>query len=114
MNKPGDIVRVRNNAGILNVELVRRLKLTDVMTCRGGDALPSLCRPRLEFHTGNYGEFVVTLCDADESEFPMTMYLAFWDADICASAPEIWEGQINSSETPDDFYRTVQEAPVNT
>lgn len=70
----GDIVSIKNPAGILKVRIEKELDLKDVTRGIGDDKLPSFDRPRLEYHKGPYGEHLVTLC-GDLTTVPFNMYL---------------------------------------
>lgn len=73
--KVGDIVSIKNKAGILKIRIEKELSLEDVTKGIGDDKIPSLNRPRLEYHKGtNYGEHLVTLC-GDLTTTPFNIYL---------------------------------------
>ena len=100
----GDKIYIRNSAGKLTVELIRKLDLRDVTRGIGDDKLPSMPRPRLEFHKRRNGDKIVTLCNRD-SELPGTMYVAFlseWDT------TEVWEGRYAEDEEAEFIYETEQ------
>lgn len=99
----GDQIYIRNRAGKLTVRLNRRLDLGSVARSMGHDRLPAIASPRWEFHQGKYGEHLITLCD-ETGQLPGTIYIAFWD---CYDEPEIWEGQFDATEEPENVYETI-------
>ena len=56
--KTGEIVKIRNAAGILTVKLEKELSLQDVTRGIGDDKIPELKRPRFEFHRGKCGSHI--------------------------------------------------------
>lgn len=73
--KPGDIVTIKNKAGMLRVRIEKELSLEDITKCTGDDKIPDLTRPRLEYHKGtNWGGHLITLCGNLETT-PFNMYL---------------------------------------
>lgn len=99
-----DKIYIRNKAGKLTVELIRKLDLRDVTRGIGDDKLPPMPRPRLEFHKRRNGDKIVTLCNRDD-ELPGTMYVAFlseWDT------PEIWEGRYKEDEEDELIFETEE------
>lgn len=100
--KVGDIVQIKNSAGLLNVRLEKELDFRDVTRGIGDDKLPSLDRPRLEYHKARYGEQLITLC-GDCSIMPFNMYLMY----ICDfdDKPVCFLGVCDQSECP--IFETV-------
>lgn len=77
--KVGDIVIIKNKAGMLKVRIEKELSLEDVTKGVGDDKIPDLIRPRLEYHaSSNYGGAVVTLC-GNLNATPFAMYLMHID-----------------------------------
>lgn len=72
--KVGDIVTIKNAAGLLRIRIEKELDLRDVTRGIGDDKLPGFTRPRLEYHAGPYGEHLVTLC-GDLTSTPFNIYL---------------------------------------
>ena len=100
----GDKIYIRNSVGLLTVGLIRKMDLVDVMRGIGDDKLPSMCKPRLEFHKRKNGDRIVTLCDR-EDELPGTMYIAFlyeWEP------TEVWEGRYSEEEESELIFETEQ------
>lgn len=70
----GDIVTIKNLAGILRVRIEKELRLEDITKGIGDDKLPGFSKPRLEYHRGPYGTHLVTYC-GDLDTTPFNMYL---------------------------------------
>ena len=70
----GDVITIKNKAGLLKVRIEKELDLSEVTRCLGDDRIPDLVRPRLEYHKGSYGEHLVTLC-GNLTKTPFNMYL---------------------------------------
>lgn len=88
--KPGDIVTIKNNAGLLRVRIEKELSLEDVTKCIGDDKIPDLVRPRLEYHQSmGYSGALVTLC-GNLVTAPFNMYLMYIPASM-KSRHAIWE-----------------------
>ena len=101
--KSGDIIKIRNKAGLLTLKIERELSLWDVSRGIGDDKLPEMKRPRLEYHQGRYGEHLVTLCDESE-ELPSKMYVL----DCTDYAPPlIFLGVFEKSEEDENIFETI-------
>lgn len=99
-----DKIFIRNKAGKLTIELIKQLSLRDVTRGLGDDKLPSMSRPRLEFHKDRGGDRIVTLCDGAK-DLPGTIYVAF----LSSWEPiEIWEGRFDNSEEEELVYETEE------
>lgn len=72
--KVGDIVTIKNAAGLLKIRIEKELSLRDVTRGIGEDKLPGFNKPRLEYHKGTFGEHLVTLC-GDLTSTPFNIYL---------------------------------------
>ena len=102
--RTGNKIYIRNKAGKLTVELVKRLSSWDVTRSVGDDKLPPMERPRLEFHKDRHGDRIVTLCD-DAKSLPGTIYVAFlntWEP------IEFWEGRFDNSEEDELIFETEE------
>lgn len=101
--KPGDIVTIKNKAGMLRVRLEKELSLEDVTKCLGDDKIPDLVRPRFEYHKGsNYGDHLVTLC-GNLSTTPFHMYLMY--ISDYGDLPRCYLGVCDDTES--DIFETV-------
>ena len=72
--KIGDIVTIKNQAGMLRVRIEKELSLEDIAKGIGDDKLPVFNKPRLEYHKGPYGEHLITYC-GDLYTMPFYIYL---------------------------------------
>ena len=73
--KVGDVITIKNQAGMLRVRIEKELRLEDVTKGLGDDKIPNLNRPRLEYHKGSsYGDHLVSLCGNLDTT-PFTIYL---------------------------------------
>lgn len=73
--KIGDIVTIKNNAGMLKARIEKELSLADITRGIGDDKLPGFSRPRLEYHKGPYGQQLITYCgDLDTTPFNIYIY----------------------------------------
>lgn len=70
----GDIIHIKNAAGVLKVHIKKELRLEDITKGIGDDKLPGFRKPRLEYHKGEYGEHLVTYC-GDLITVPFDMYI---------------------------------------
>ena len=101
--KVGDIISIKNQAGVLRVRIEKELSLENVTKGIGDDKLPSLSRPRLEYHKGTgYKGHLVTLC-GDLDSTPFNMYLLhISDYD---DKPRCYLGVCDDTE--EDIFETV-------
>ena len=101
--KIGDTVTIKNKAGMLSVHIEKELSLADVAKGLGDDKIPSLNRPRLEYHKGTgWGGHLVTLCgDLDSTPFKIYL-LHINDYD---DKPKCYLGVCDDTEQ--DIFETV-------
>lgn len=101
--KVGDIVTIKNNAGMLRVRIEKELSLRDISRGIGDDKIPDLNRPRLEYHKGTgWGGHLVTLCgNLDDTPFNIYM-MHFTDYD---DKPKCYLGICDSTE--ETIFETV-------
>ena len=98
--KSGDIVKIRNKAGLLTLKIERELSLLDVSRGIGDDKLPEMKHPRLEYHQGQYGEHLVTLCD-ESGGLPNKMYCTD------SAPPLVFLGVLEKSEEDENIFETI-------
>lgn len=101
--KVGDIISIKNAAGILRVRIEKELLLKDVARCIGDDKIPNLMRPRLEYHKGTgWGGHLVTLCgNLDATPFSIyLMHITDYD-----DKPRCYLGVCDNTE--EDIFETV-------
>ena len=101
--KSGDIVKIKNKAGLLTLKIERELSLWDVSRGIGEDKLPEMKRPRLEYHQGQYGEYLVTLCDEIRG-LPNKMYVLH-----CTdyAPPLAFLGVFEKTEEEENIFETI-------
>lgn len=101
--KVGDIVTIKNQAGMLRVRIEKELSLEEVTKGLGDDKIPDLVRPRLEYHKGSsYGGHLVTLC-GNLSATPFNMYLMY--INDYGDKPTCYLGVCDDTE--DDIFETM-------
>lgn len=101
--KVGDIVTIKNKAGLLQVRIEKELDLRDITRGIGDDKLPAFVRPRLEYHESTgWGGQLITLCDGD-SDLPINMYLL--NITVDEDKPKCYLGVCG--ETEQDIFETV-------
>ena len=99
----GDIITIKNKAGMLRVHIEKELSLADVTRGLGDDKIPSLSKPRLEYHRGTgWKGHLITLCD-NPSSTPFNMYLLH--INYCDDKPTCYLGVVDNTE--EDIFETV-------
>lgn len=93
--KIGDIITIKNKAGMLNVRIEKELSLENITKGVGDDRLPGFSKPRLEYHKGSYGNHLITYC-GDLVTTPFNMYLMY--IDICDDKPKCYLGVCDDTE----------------
>lgn len=104
VREAGEVIKIRNSAGVLEVHVIRKMKMQDVGRGTGLDKLPAMERPRLEVHT--CGETtLVTLCEnASNGEYPQDIYIV----EIYPySEPMVYVGEFRDSEKREEVFVTV-------
>jgi hypothetical protein len=104
--KVGDIITIKNDAGMLRVHIEKELSMREVTMHVGDDKIPSLTNPRLEYHRGTgWGGHLITLCDEkhEKQTFPFNIYLLHIDG--CYDLPRCFLGVCHGSE--EDVFETV-------
>lgn len=97
----GDIVTIKNLAGMLRVRIEKELCLEDISKGIGDDKLPGFSKPRLEYHRGKYGEHLITYC-GDLNTTPFNMYMMH--IDVCEDKPKCYLGVCDDTEQ--DIFET--------
>lgn len=101
--KVGDIVTIKNKAGVLQVRIEQELDFFDVTRGVGDDKLPGFLSPRLEYHESTgWGGQLITLCDSGQ-QLPFNMYLL--NITDCDDKPKCYLGVCNQTEQ--DIFETV-------
>lgn len=100
--KIGDVIFIKNQAGLLAVHIAKELCLEDITKGIGGDKLPGFSKPRLEYHKGPFGNHLITYC-GDLTDIPFNMYIMHIDE--CEDKPSCYLGVCNDAEQS-MFYET--------
>lgn len=105
--KVGRSIRIRNDAGLLDVHVDSEVRLNDIMTGVGKDALPSMDAPRLEIHKNGAGGILITIMDRYKP-IPFDMWLIEIDP-ICMSrdCTKAYKGHVSSGEIKMEDYTTI-------
>lgn len=98
--KPGDIITIKNDCGLLNIRIEKALEFFDVMRGIGDDKLPAFSKPRLEYHEGDYPNSLVTICERT-NKLPFNIYLLLI---YPGEKPECYLGVCDCTEG--DVYET--------
>lgn len=101
--KTGDVITIKNKAGMLRVRIEKELSLEEVSKGIGDNKIPDLNRPRLEYHNGTgWNGHLVTLC-GNLDVLPFNLYLLhIADYD---DKPRCYLGVCDNSE--EDLFETV-------
>lgn len=100
----GDIIKIRNKAGLLKLQLRNKLNPKDVQKGLGEDKLGSFTCCRWEFHKNRSGDFISTLYDhIPDNEKIFVAITNEYDND---NMVEFWEADIKESEREDGSYET--------
>ena len=97
--KSGDIIKIRNNAGILEVKLIEKLNLKNI----GRIGLCSFTNCRLEFHKSLDEQLITTLYDEykGNEEIYIIFTNQFYD-------PEVFKAKLLGFEKPEHMYQTIK------
>lgn len=102
----GDIVTIKNSAGMLRVVIEKELDFRNVSMGVGDDKLPGFIRPRLEYHKGTgYGGQLITLCEGNNDDVSPFFYMYLLHITDCDDKPKCYLGFCNESEK--DIFETV-------
>lgn len=104
----GDIVKIENNAGILEIHVKKELSLSDVSRGFEPDRLPSFKRPRLEFHKASDTKILVTICEI-QNGFPLSFYMLYYSAYDSFGNPKVFYGEAYKEETEEFIFKTINE-----
>ena len=101
----GDIIKIRNSAGLLSISLDKRLSIKDVMRGCGEDALGTFENCRWEFHKSKYGSTICTLYD-HKKDNNNNIFVAF----VSDFDPiDIWKAHFNEPEKDENIFETICE-----
>ena len=101
----GDIVKLRNDAGVFQVEIQSKIPTTDAI--RGfSDDMVFEGKMRLEVHNRDYGEYIITMTNREESNDTGRIIVCWLD--ICNDKVEYYLGKIVQYEEKDDVFELMK------
>ena len=101
----GDIIKFKNEAGVFQVEIKRKIPTTDAI--RGfADDMVFEGKMRLEVHHRNYGEYIITMTSREESNDTGKIIVCWLDT--CNDKVEYYLGQIIQYEEKEDVFELMK------
>lgn len=101
----GDIINLRNDAGVFKVKLVKKIPTTDAI--RGfADDMVFDGKMRLEVHHKDYGEYIITMTSREESNDTGKIIVCLLDT--CNDEVEYYLGQIVQYEEKEDVFELMK------
>ena len=101
----GDIIKFKNDAGVFQVEIKRKISTIDAI--RGSaDDMVFEGKMRLEVHHRNYGEYIVTMTSREESNDTGKIVVCWLDT--CNDEVEYYLGQIVQYEEKEDIFEMMK------
>lgn len=101
----GDIIKLKNNAGVFKVEIKRKIPTTDAI--RGfDDDMTFDGKMRLEVHHKDYGEYIITMTSREESNDTGKIIVCWLDT--CNDTVEYYLGQIVQYEEKEDVFELMK------
>lgn len=97
--KIGDIVKIRNSAGILEIEITEQLDLRD-------SAIKGICpftKCRVEFHKDKCSHYITTLYDQNGKDNLEMFVINTQDFDI----PQLFKAKMKGAEKDELLYETT-------
>lgn len=103
--KVGDIIKFRNEAGVFQVEIKR--KISTIHATRGSvDSMLFEGQMRLEVHHRDYGEYIITMTSREESNDTGKIIVCLLDT--CNDEIEYYLGQIVQYEEKEDVFELMK------
>ena len=101
----GDIINLRNDAGIFKVEIKSKIPTMDAI--RGSaDDMVFKGKMRLEVHRRVYGEYIITMTSREESNDTGKIIVCWLD--VCNDEVEYYLGQIVQYEEKEDVFELMK------
>lgn len=101
----GDIIKFKNNAGVFQVEIKRKIPTTDAI--RGfADDMVFEGKMRLEVHHRDCGEYIITMTSREESNDTGRIIVCWLDT--CNDEVEYYLGQIVQYEEKEDVFELMK------
>ena len=103
--KVGDIIKLKNNAGVFQVEIKSKIPAADAI--RGfADDIVCEGKMRREVHHRNYGEYIITMTSREESNDTGKIIVCLLDT--CNDKVEYYLGQIIQYEEKEDVFELMK------
>lgn len=103
--KVGDIIKFKNEAGVFQVEIKRKISTMDAI--RGSDdGMLFGGKMRLEVHHRDYGEYIITMTSREESNDTGKIIVCWLDT--CNDEVEYYLGQIVQYEEKEDVFELMK------
>ena len=102
----GDIIKLRNNAGVFQVEIQSEISTPVAIRGSSDDMLFGGKMMRLEVHHKHDGEYIITMTSREESKSSgkiIVCYLDTWNNEI-----EYYLGKIIQYEEKDDVFELMK------
>ena len=101
----GDIIKLRNDAGVFQVEIKNKIPTTDAI--RGfADDMIFEGKMRLEVHHRDYGEYIITMTSREESND--TGKIIVCCLDTCNDEVEYYQGKIVQYKEKEDVFELIK------
>ena len=103
--KIGDIIKLKNDAGVFQVEIKSKIPTTDaIQGCANDMAFEG--KMRLEVHHRNYGEYIITMTSREASNDTGKIIVCWLDT--CNDEVEYYLGQIVQYEEKEDVFELMK------
>ena len=101
----GDIIKLRNDAGVFQVEIKDKILTTDAIQGFANDMVFE-GKMRLEVHHRYYGEYIITMTSREESNDTGKIIVCWLDT--CNDQIEYYLGQIVQYEEKEDVFELMK------
>ena len=101
----GDIIKLKNDAGVFQVEIKSKIPTMDAI--RGSaDDMAFGGKMRLEVHHRDYGEYIITMTGREESNDTGKIIVCWLDT--CNDEVEYYLGKIVQYEEKEDVFELMK------
>ena len=101
----GDIIKLKNDAGVFQVEIKSKIPAMDAIRGSADDMLFG-GKMRLEVHHRDYREYIITMTSREESN-DIGKIIVCW-LDTCNDEVECYLGKIVQYEEKDDVFELMK------